>query len=268
MSNKVINYSSAVIQFSMSIFLLIWLIKELNRIETDTNDLTFPIGEYNGQLGASEPMFNVPVYVIVIPLLLFTLITGGVHIFYARSGPGYQARVRRGINSMRWVEYSITATIMLLVVAMTSGVASFDALLLMTISTMCCMICGYISEQTAISKRKVSILSTIVGWLLLVGVFSIIIRRFYSIVSQTSGNGEEGPPSWVWGIVIGMTLLFTSFGFIHLVHMRKQWSGKGASESFNKNIESAYTITSMISKTLLVFLLASGLFARSVAEQE
>jgi hypothetical protein len=50
---------------------------------------------------------------------------------------------------------------------------------------------------------------------------------------------------------------------IHLVHMWKQWNSTHVTPDFHRHIELAYTIASVVSKIVLVLLLASGLFARS-----
>jgi len=96
----------------------------------------------------------------------------------------------------------------------------------------------------------------------MIACFGVILRRFGSIVKQAEQNGRDGPPSFVWAIVIGMTTLYMSFAVIHLVHMRRQWAQGTPDVPFNNRIEQSYTIASVISKTLLVVLVASGLFAR------
>jgi sulfite exporter TauE/SafE len=153
---------------------------------------------------------------------------------------------------------------MLFVIAVLSGVGSTDTLILIIVSTICCMFCGFISEATAREPgdRKLSKLSTFMGWILMLASFGVILRRFGSIVSQAQSTGSPGPPSFVWAIIIGMLILYMSFGVIHAVHMRKQWASiEPVDSAFHRRIDNAYTIVSMVSKTLLVVLVASGLFS-------
>jgi uncharacterized membrane protein len=126
------------------------------------------------------------------------------------------------------------------------------------------MICGWISEETAQTNKKVSQISTALGWVLLLTTITVVCRRFISVINQASqDDGKEGPPWWVFAIVWCMFLLYSAFGIIHLVHMRKQWKDTTRNDVvFNRRIEGAYTTTSMVSKILLVVFLASGLFAR------
>jgi hypothetical protein len=255
-----LNYIVGIIQLILCLFLVIWLFT----INSDDTQLSFRIGEYNQPISEGSDHGAVSVRTIVLLLAIFTLITGLVHILaYAMSTKTYQHNVNRGHNWIRWVEYGITATIMIFVVAVTCGTNSTDVLLLLCVATLCCMICGYVSEATATTNKNVSMFTTAMGWILMITVFTVIIRRFASIYGQTRET-ENGPPSWVWAIVISMTSLFMSFGCIHLIHMRQQWkSNTAVSRKFHQQVEVSYTVASVVSKTLLVILLSSGLFART-----
>jgi hypothetical protein len=260
---KRLNYIAGIIQFILCIFLCFWFCIE---IVSDVNNdvLQFNIGEYTGN-GKGRSFGNIPVSCIVALLAIFTCITSCVHIFgYARAGSSYQDSVDNGKNWKRWVEYSITATIMMIVIALSSGTCALDTMVLVVVATFCCMVCGWISEETAKSHTKVSKISTLIGWLLLLSVIGVVMRRFTSIVKNALKG--EGPPWWVFGIVISMFLLYSSFGFIHLFHMNKQWNDTVETNiHYNRKIEGAYTITSMIAKITLVVFLASGLFAREAS---
>jgi hypothetical protein len=259
MTFKVMNYTAGGIQLSMSVFLIVWLILLVQK----NDSLSFAVGEYNGeQDGIAHGRISLSA--IVSLLVIFTLVTGLVHILaYARSSEAYQNAVDSGNNWMRWVEYSITATIMLFVIAVVSGTNSTDTLILLITSTICCMLCGFLSEATARSDTRVSKLSTFIGWLLMLSSFAVILRRFGSIFIQLQDSGSPGPPPFVWAIIIGMMILYMSFGVIHFIHMYRQWnSTETVPPEFHQRIEKLYTLASMISKILLVVLLSSGLFAR------
>ena len=254
------NYIAGKTQLILCVFLVIWLILLL---VDDGETLSFAVGEYNGgNTGIQHGM--IALTTVVMLLVLFTLITGLVHIFgYGNASQSYRSDVDRGNNRIRWMEYSVTATIMLFVIALVSGTSSTDTLIMVTTASLCCMICGFLSEATARSDPHVSKLATLVGWLLLISSFCVILRRFGSIFKQAQSTGSDGPPSFVWAIICGMTMLYLSFGVIHLVHMRKQWNSvEPVPPEFHRRIDRAYTIASVASKILLVVLLASGLFAR------
>jgi hypothetical protein len=265
MTLRVINYTAGGIQLLLCTFLLIWLVMLL--LQENETSVSFNVGEYNGTRGGlTHGQFSLQA--IVSMLIAFSFITGFVHIFaYARANQSYEDNVKRGNNWKRWVEYSITATIMIIVIALSSGTGSIDTLILLAASTVCCMLCGLMSEATARSDKSVSMLATAVGWILMVAAFSVILRRFGSIFQQASGNVDgDGIPGYVWAIIVSMTILYMVFGLIHLVHMRRQWtSTEEVPPAFHLRIEKFYTLASMSSKVLLVVLLASGLFARETA---
>jgi uncharacterized membrane protein YidH (DUF202 family) len=260
MSLVVTNYIAGTTQLILSVFLIIWLVLLLMNGES----LSFVVGEYNGDNGDGVQHGRIPLTTVVMLLVLFTLITGLVHILaYGKASQQYRSEVDKGNNWIRWAEYSVTATIMLFVIALVSGTSSTDTLVMVATASFCCMICGFLSESTARSDPRVSKLATLIGWLLLLSSFGVILRRFGSIIHQAQTNGSDGPPSFVWAIIGGMTALYMSFGVIHLVHMRKQWNSKDpVPPDFHRRIERAYTIASVTAKILLVVLLASGLFAR------
>lgn len=236
-----LNYTAGSIQLVLFVFLCVWLGRELVQGNFETGD-----------------MFPIPVYGIVTMLAAFTLITGLMHIIgYAQANAGYQEKVGKGLNWKRWLEYTMTATIMLLVIAMSSGIQSGSTLALIAVCSSTCMILGYISEQTAIHNATVSKWATGCGWLLLLMAYGVILYRFQEVTNKRK------PPGFVYGIVWSMFGLFMSFGVIHLVHMSKQWSHNKPTERFNRRIDGAYTVASAGAKITLVVLLASGLFART-----
>ena len=262
-----INYAAGSIQSVLCIGLVVWLVSLESRKQTTVENISFPIGEYNMPIGDGRDHGSVTLSPILIGLIIFTAVTAMVHLLVYTSATYQNENVDRGQNWVRWMEYAITATIMAVVIALTCGTNSTDSLILIAVATACCMICGYISERTALTDRPVSRAATGIGWLLMMTVFGLIIRRFSSIYSQTTAATGVGPPAFVWVIVVSMSILFLSFGIIHLVHMAKQWRSTDddpVPSQTHRRVEYVYTLTSMLAKALLVMSLGSGLLARSI----
>lgn len=243
---KRLNIGAALVQLVLAIGLIVWLSTNFDK------EAAFPLesGEYQGN-GQGRLIQKIPPQTLVILLIVFTLVTCLFHTLYSFDVGNYYKNVFRGSNFMRWIEYAITATIMIFVIAVSSGVYSLDSQVLIVVSCVACMLCGLVADEMQGPfnlKRTV----TFIGWMLLLTAFMIIFRRFYA-------PKEMDPPKFVYAIVFCMCLLFISFGIVHIVHLHKK--RRGLSERQNAHFEMAYTIDSMVSKSLLIGLLFGGLAA-------
>lgn len=240
------NITAAAIQCLLCMGLIVWSCTTL------TEDTVFLLesGEYIGH-GEGRLITTIPIIAIVLMLITFTAVTCLFHVLSACGIANYENAVKQGKNWMRWIEYSITSTIMLLVIALSSGVFAFESQLFIAICSICCMLCGLVSEQTtdAFSIH----LTTAIGWILFVMSYGVILRHFIM-------NADKSP-YFVFIMVVIMLGLYISFGLIHLVHVYK---GRG-DERINIAVEIAYTIDSMISKSTLTFIMSIGILTRTIA---
>lgn len=244
------NIGAAVIQGLLCALMIGWLVY---RSTTVSNE---PFSIYSGEFGGPEECNSfgtISIDALIGLLIAFTAITCGFHIFYSKSSR-YTTMIDKGVNSFRWIEYAITATLMLFVVAVSSGVYETDSQILIPIAAMSCMAMGYVVEQNK-GNRNVQWVATLVGWLLLAGAFVVIFRNF-----GRAASGTNGPPSWVWILVIGIVVMYLSFGLIQLWQLFK-------SPNY-KNVERRYTQLSMLAKSFLVLVVFSGLVAQSSGVSE
>ena len=200
----------------------------------------------NGKVSTLHPGDRVTVEMLVVALMVFTAITCMFHGLYASDRFGYNDMVKQGRNKLRWFEYSITATLMIWVVAVSCGVKTVAQRALVVVCTFLCMLCGLGADVS--DGRAFSI--TLLGWACMCVAYYYIISEFFKVA--------EFAPGFVWAIVVGLLVLYISFGIIHLVHL---YVGKTDTET-NCRLEMAYSIDSMVSKSLLVLLLLGGLIAR------
>jgi hypothetical protein len=160
MSLRTTNYIAGGIQLTLCALLLVWITFFM---QDKSEEISFPVGEFNG----ADPGIihgHLSLGFVVTLLAIFTLITGLFHLFaYSSNSPTYQNEVDKGQNRLRWVEYSMTATIMMFVIAVLCGIGATDTLVLLVSSTLCCMLCGLLSESTASNNQRVSKISTLIG---------------------------------------------------------------------------------------------------------
>lgn len=142
---------------------------------------------------------------------------------------GYLEEVKSRINWLRWIEYSFSATCMILAIGfVVDPNIEFATVLLTSTSTAATQLCGLVgelmlemnpstSQARGTLKTPDNLLPAWVihfaGWLLQIGVFASIFNAYQ--LSATYGDSENGaasPPWFVGLIVYGEAILFGSFG--------------------------------------------------------
>ena len=151
----------------------------------------------------------------------------------------YSDMVAIGKNPLRFIEYSISASIMLVCIALLTGIRDINALMIIVqltaVTQIFGLMCEYLKEQWARNVAHVA------GWVTVVSAYGIII--WYYIVAVTFN--EVAPPAYVNAIIILQMLLFMSFGFVQLAQL---YLGFMYSEV-------AYTALSIGAKTLLGYMI-------------
>ena len=191
-------------------------------------------------------------------LVSFFLITGSFHLFYYLNGEedGLYTRVVKAKNNyFRWIEYSITSTMMVYIIAFTAGLKDTNSYILLFATNVSMIATGQMVEE-AVRDGKNWQLPMMVGFLLLCFEFYVIARDFWNRLEQVDSfikrfpQAPDGIPGWVNAMIIVLFLLFSSFGFISL------W-GAYNNEQY-ESIEKLYLIFSLGAKATLGFFLAYG----------
>lgn len=254
-----LNLSIALIQLILCISLIYVL---SSNFEKNTN-----LALISGDLNIDETTTIYKKYdqnLIFILLLIFTLCTSIFHFIYYFKLFNYNQRIEKGNNSLRWIEYSITATIIILVIALSCGTIELNTQILIISMTICTMLCGDIVEKAIkMNNLQIALTATFIGWILLLTVFSIIFKNFIYAAKgiQIPGCKEKiKPPAFVYYITIIMFVLYLSFGIIQILQLVSFINGR---KIHYQHFENSYSITSVISKTFIVLMLYYGMFSRS-----
>lgn len=194
----------------------------------------------------------------------------------------YLDEIERRINWVRWVEYSFSATTMILAVAFVLNIQDVGSVAMLATSTAVTQLFGLVGELMLERKdgsyRKdlfvAAWVSHLSGWILQFGVFFTIFVSYFQSVEQASSNGGESPPAFVYAIVLSMAILFGSFGlvqFFDFIH-RTMYDRVGANGPLgckramccgcvaHDAFELAYIGLSLSAKALLSILVAANLF--------
>ncbi len=131
-------------------------------------------------------------------------------------GYHYSEMIRRGKNPLRFIEYSISASIMLIIIAIINGIFDIHVLFAIGVLTCSCQLCGLVVEYLDDCQLGLMWMNHLNGWLTFCSAYYIIARAFFASVNY---DPDIQPPDFVYAIVIAIFLLYASFGIVQLVEL-------------------------------------------------
>ena len=165
----------------------------------------------------------------------------------------YEANVARGINPARWWEYSLSASLMVVLIAMLAGVTELVALIALFGANAAMILFGLVQERVNLGRDDVDWRPFTYGCL--IGAVPWIAIAAQLVISAREGSGA---PGFVVAIFITLLLLFNSFA----VNMWLQYRGRGrwAEPAFAERV---YLMLSLIAKSALAWQVYAGALAGS-----
>src|SRR4029079_10452385 len=175
----------------------------------------------------------------------FLLLAAVAHLTVSSGRPRrwYEANVARGMNPARWWEYSLSASLMIVLIAMLAGVSELVALIALFGANAAMILFGLVQVQMNADRDEVDWRPFIYGCV--IGAVPWIAITAQLIISATDGNGV---PGFVVAIFITLFLLFNTFA----VNMWLQYRGRGrwADPAFAERV---YLILSLVAKSALAW---------------
>ena len=172
---------------------------------------------------------------------VFVLLAAVDHLVVAAPGVHgwYERQLERHVNYARWIEYSVSASLMLVLIAMFVGIRDISALLGFLAANAAMILFGLLMERHQQPGRA----DWSAFWFAaLVGVVPWVAIAIY--LAQT-----PGVPGFVYVIVATQFVLFFSFA----VNMGLQYRQVGRWRSYLFG-EGAYMVLSVSAKSLLAWL--------------
>jgi hypothetical protein len=163
-------------------------------------------------------------------------------------GYNYQTKVEKeGRNWLRYVEYSASASLMLVSIALTVGIKDFITLLVICILNISTQVIGAFNETTA--RPDIRRGGFFLAWGCILSAYFIILWYYgLSVVHSEDSISDETTL-----IVISQFVLFNLFGFVQMVQIfGNNW---GFLSAIGKESELSYCILSIVSKTALGWLI-------------
>ncbi len=155
----------------------------------------------------------------------------------------YRENLSKGINPYRWAEYSITSSIMVVIIALLVGISDFGTLLLIFGINAAMIFFGYLMELLNQYTEKVKwspfIFGSFAGLIPWVVIFMVILR--------------SSPPDFVIWIFVSIAVFFNLFPLNMILQYKRV--GKWADYLYGEKV---YILLSLTSKTLLVWQVFAG----------
>lgn len=212
-----------------------------------TNYLVFNEGTQSLEQ-ASKTLFDLPFAQLI---ALFFFLSAGFHLLVATIRKNqYQDELKQGINRFRWYEYSISASIMMVAIAMLAGVYELSLLLSIFFFTAIMNLLGLVMEVHNQTTKKTNWLSYILGCVAGIVPWVIVGIYFWGTASE---SGASAIPTFVYWIYVSIFLFFNAFA----VNMVLQYKKIGKWKDYLYG-EKSYIVLSLVAKTLLAWQVFGG----------
>lgn len=151
--------------------------------------------------------------------------------------------LKQNRNIFRWVEYSLSSSVMIFVIAQLNGISDYAALLAIFGVNVSMILFGWLQEKYTQPGDG--------QWLpFIFGCIAGIIPWIIIVIQLLSPSGPAGAtaPGFVYGIVISLFVLFNCFALVQY----KQYKAKGKWANYLRG-EKTYIILSLVAKSLLAW---------------
>lgn len=213
-----------------------------------SNDFALPVtatymsGPPGSSFAAPIVLFSTPVGLTV---AIFLGLSALAHFIVASPQffPRYSAGISAQRNYFRWVEYAISSSVMIVLIAQVTGIAEISAIISIFGVNASMILFGWLQEKYENPGSG--------GWLpfifgCIAGIVPWVALMFY--VLSIGGVGETSAPAFVYGIVFTIFLFFNSFALVQWLQYKKfgKWSDYMRGER-------TYITLSLIAKSALAW---------------
>lgn len=154
-------------------------------------------------------------------------------------------------NIFRWVEYSLSSSLMIYVIAQLCGINDYAALLAIAGTNVSMILFGWLQERY-VEPGTGQWLPFIFGCIAGAVPWLIVLIQLVS----PGGSSQTSAPDFVYGIVISLFVFFNCFALVQY----KQYRAKGKWSDYVRG-EKAYIILSFTAKSLLAWQIFASTLA-------
>ena len=196
--------------------------------------------------GSLDQLFGVP---LALATAAFMWLSAIFHLLVATvKQDAYLAELRAGRNRYRWVEYSMSATLMMVLIALVSNVTDVAALIGIAFANVSMILFGWLMEMTNDSTSDPKQRWWTPFWFGCIAGVGPWLAIIIAIGGGQSIDGAESPPGFVYGILVTIFLLFNCFAIVQWL----QYRGRGKWADYVRG-EVAYIVLSFVAKSALAW---------------
>ena len=223
-----------------------------------SNDTTYPI--FTNYLGFdtatrslnpnTQLFYEVPFGIAV---AFFLLISAVAHFYLSTIGfKRYVANLKKGMNPVRFYEYALSSSLMIVLIGMLIGLWDLGALILIFALNATMNLFGIMMEVHNQYTEKTNWTAFIYGCI--AGIVPWIVITLYFVGAVNSGDAK--PPAFVYAIVPTLFVFFNIFAINMVLQYKK--IGPWKDYLFGERV---YIILSLLAKSALCWLIWTGTLA-------
>ncbi|MEO7588724.1 MAG: heliorhodopsin HeR [Arachnia sp.] len=162
----------------------------------------------------------------------------------------------KGRNRFRWVECSLSSTLMIILISLALGISDIAALIGLALANVSMILFGWLMEmsnnglmhgQHGRASRGERAWWTPFWFGCIAGIGPWLAAAIYLIVN-VGVKGGEGPPGFVYGIIVSLFVFFNSFA----LNQWLQYKQVGRWQNYLTG-ERTYIVLSLVAKSLLAW---------------
>lgn len=195
---------------------------------------------------ASTTLFNLSLPLLVAGFFFLSALAHfSIATFYRKK---YVADLARGINKARWIEYSVSASIMIVAISLLVGIYDFMSLVMLFSLVAMMNLMGLVMEIHNQTTKKTNWLSYWIGCF--AGIIPWLVIAFYLWLGADQGSQA---PAFVYWIFVSIFIFFNCFA----LNMVLQYKKVGPWKDYLYG-EFVYIILSLVAKSLLAWQVFAG----------
>ena len=184
---------------------------------------------------------------------VFLLLSAVAHFFLASVGYKlYVTNLKKGMNPVRFYEYALSSSVMIVLIGMLVGIYDLGAIILIFGINAMMNLFGVMMELHNQHTEKTDWTAFIYGCI--AGIIPWIVIVLY-FVGSLAGEGGE-PPAFVYAIIPTLFVFFNIFAVNMVLQYKKV--GRWKDYLFGERI---YIILSLTAKTVLAWIIFAGTLA-------